>query len=156
MEDGNKYDAYNYGVPEEPDKKEEPIEDWKMRIKDQKGSYINLPMNKEEYEKFLASEKEIANLDMKKVDYEKRLATMTKLEQDKKDLLKAIENERNDIESFYSNAKDELEEEGLAEKLLDEIDGFENHLVLIDPLKKPSDENKEKIEEFCKKIRGVA
>lgn len=42
----------------------------------------------------------------------------------------------------------------LAEYL--EIDGFENHLVLIDPLKKPSDENKEKIEEFCKKIRGVA
>ena len=27
MEDGNKYDAYNYGVPEEPDKKEEPIEE---------------------------------------------------------------------------------------------------------------------------------
>ena len=45
-----------------------------------------------------------------------------------------------------------------AEKLAEylEIDGFENHLVLIDPLKKPSDENKEKIEEFCKKIRGVA
>ena len=44
-----------------------------------------------------------------------------------------------------------------AEKLAEylEIDGFENHLVLIDPLKKPSDENKEKIEEFCKKIRGV-
>ena len=37
-----------------------------------------------------------------------------------------------------------------------QIDGFENHLVLIDPLKKPSDENKEKIEEFCKKIGGVA
>ena len=45
-----------------------------------------------------------------------------------------------------------------AEKLAEylEIDGFENHLVLIDPLKKPSDENKEKIEEFCNKFGGVA
>ena len=32
--------------------KEESIEDWKERIKDYKGSYINLPMNKEEYELF--------------------------------------------------------------------------------------------------------
>ena len=32
--------------------KEESIEDWKERIKDHKGSYINLPMNKEEYELF--------------------------------------------------------------------------------------------------------
>lgn len=43
-----------------------------------------------------------------------------------------------------------------AEKLAEylEIDGFENHLLLVDPLKKPSDENKAKIEEFCKKIKG--
>ena len=102
---------------------------------------------KEEYEKFLASEKEIANLDMKKVDYEKRLATMTKLEQDKKDLLKAIENERNDIESFYSNAKDELEEEGLAEKLLDEIDGFEN-------LEKTTNEFIEEISQKIEELSG--
>lgn len=32
--------------------KEESIEDWKERIKNQEGSYINLPMNKEEYESF--------------------------------------------------------------------------------------------------------
>ena len=32
--------------------KEESIEDWNERIKDHKGSYINLPMNKEEYEAF--------------------------------------------------------------------------------------------------------
>ena len=32
--------------------KEESVEDWKERIKDHKGSYINLPMNKEEYEAF--------------------------------------------------------------------------------------------------------
>ena len=32
--------------------KEESIEDWKERTKNQEGSYINLPMNKEEYEAF--------------------------------------------------------------------------------------------------------
>ena len=32
--------------------KDESVEDWKERIKDHKGSYINLPMNKEEYERF--------------------------------------------------------------------------------------------------------
>ena len=33
-------------------KKEEEIESWRERIKSQTGSYINLPMDKEEYEKF--------------------------------------------------------------------------------------------------------
>ena len=32
--------------------KEEPEEEWRDRIKDDEGSYINLPMNKEEYEQF--------------------------------------------------------------------------------------------------------
>lgn len=32
--------------------KEEEIKDWEIRISNQKASYINLPMNKEEYEKF--------------------------------------------------------------------------------------------------------
>lgn len=41
---GNRYDQER--------KKEEDIETWKERIKDQEASYINLPMNKEEYEMF--------------------------------------------------------------------------------------------------------
>jgi len=41
---GNRYDQER--------KKEENIETWKERIKDQEASYINLPMNKEEYEMF--------------------------------------------------------------------------------------------------------
>ncbi len=42
---GDRYD--------EEKKKEESIEEWQSRIKSQnEGSYINLPMNKEEYEKF--------------------------------------------------------------------------------------------------------
>ena len=32
--------------------KEEPEEEWRERIKKEEGSYINLPMNKEEYESF--------------------------------------------------------------------------------------------------------
>jgi len=41
---GNRY--------EEEKKKEESINEWKERIKTQDASYINLPMNKEEYEDF--------------------------------------------------------------------------------------------------------
>lgn len=41
---GNRYDQERG--------KEEDLEDWKKRISNQKASYINLPMNKEEYETF--------------------------------------------------------------------------------------------------------
>ena len=42
---GNRYDQERG--------KEENIEDWKERLKEQEASYINLPMNKEEYEEFV-------------------------------------------------------------------------------------------------------
>ena len=42
---GNRY--------EQEKKKEETTEDWKKRLETQDASYINLPMNKEEYEKFV-------------------------------------------------------------------------------------------------------
>ena len=41
---GNRY--------EQEKRKNETIEEWKLRIESQNPSYINLPMNKEEYEKF--------------------------------------------------------------------------------------------------------
>lgn len=41
---GNRYDQERG--------KEEPIEEWSERVKNQDASYINLPMNKEEYENF--------------------------------------------------------------------------------------------------------
>ena len=41
---GNRYDQER--------EKDEDIEDWKKRIETQDASYINLPMNKDEYEKF--------------------------------------------------------------------------------------------------------
>ena len=33
-------------------KKDETVDEWRLRQKDTKSDYINLPMNKEEYEKF--------------------------------------------------------------------------------------------------------
>lgn len=42
---GNRYD--------EEKKKDETIEEWKERLKNEEASYINLPMNKEEYESFI-------------------------------------------------------------------------------------------------------
>lgn len=42
---GNRYD--------EEKKKDETIEEWKQRLSNEEASYINLPMNKEEYENFV-------------------------------------------------------------------------------------------------------
>ena len=59
---GNRYDQEK--------KKDESVEDWKNRQKDQEESYINLPMNKEEYETFWKAliEAEVVTLH----DFEKR------------------------------------------------------------------------------------
>lgn len=35
------------------------------------------------------------------------------------------------------------------------IEGFKNQLILVDPVKKPSDENDKKIKEFCQQIQSV-
>ena len=103
---------------------EKRIEDKLTAINNQKSIVSD---KKEDYDKFLASDEEIAKLDNKKVQYEKELATMAKLEQDKKELLKAIESERNDIENFFSKSKDMLDENGLSQEESDKIDDF-NHL----------------------------
>ncbi len=81
---------------------------------------------KEDYNKFLASDEDIARLDNQKVDFEKELAGMAKLEKDKKDLLREIEAERNDIEKFFSKAKDKLEGYGLDQDTLAKIDDFDH------------------------------
>lgn len=50
--------------------KEEDIEEWKKRIANMKASYINLPMNKEEYETFV---KELVNAEIVTLhEFEKR------------------------------------------------------------------------------------
>ena len=59
---GNRY--------EEEKKKDETIEDWKKRLEIQEKNYINLPLNKEEYEKFV---KELINAEVVTLhDFEKR------------------------------------------------------------------------------------
>ena len=102
--------------------------------------------NKEGYDKFLASEEEIVRLDTQKVSYEKELASMTQLERDKKDLLKQIESERNEIEKFFSKAKDKLDDNGLSEDSLAKIDDFDN-------LEK---ETNSFLDEISKKIKDLA
>ena len=50
--------------------KEEPEEQWRERIKSEEGSYINLPMNKEEYESFW---QELVNAEVVELhEFEKR------------------------------------------------------------------------------------
>lgn len=59
---GNRYD--------EEKKKDETIEEWKERLRNQEASYINLPMNKEEYENFI---QELVNAEVVELhEFEKR------------------------------------------------------------------------------------
>ena len=85
---------------------------------------------KEEYNKFLASDEEINKLNNQKINLEKQLATSAKLEKDKKELLSQIENERNDIEDFFSRAKDKLSDYGVSQDVLAEVDDF-NHIEKV-------------------------
>ena len=59
---GNRY--------EQEREKDEEVNKWRERIKEQKASYINLPMNKEEYEKFV---NELVNAEVVELhEFEKR------------------------------------------------------------------------------------
>ena len=82
---------------------------------------------KEGYNKYLSSDGEINRLNNQKNNFEKELATMAKLEKDKKELLRGIEEERNDIEKFFSKSKDQLDDYGLDQEKQSKIDDF-NHL----------------------------
>ena len=82
---------------------------------------------KEGYNNYLASDEEITKLNNEKNSLEKELASITKLENDKKELLGQIEDERDDIEKFFSNSKDKLDDEGLDQDTLAKIDDF-SHL----------------------------
>ena len=82
---------------------------------------------KEGYNSYLSSDEDINKLNNQKTNFEKELAAMAKLEQDKKDLLKNIEEERNGIEDFFSRSKDKLDNDGLHQDILAEVDDF-NHL----------------------------
>ena len=102
---------------------EDEIEKKLEAIATQKGIVND---KKEEYNMFLASDEEITKLTNQKIQFEKELAKMTKLEQDKKELLKVIESDRNSIEEFFSKAKDKLQDNGLSQDVVSEIDGLDN------------------------------
>ncbi|MBQ2666013.1 SMC family ATPase [Methanobrevibacter sp.] len=104
---------------------------------------------KDGYNSYLSSEDEINELNNQKTDLEKELAKMAKLETDKKELLRQIEDERNDIEKFFSKAKDTLQENGLDQDELAEIDDL-NHLE--ESTAKFSDEISSKIDDLSKDI----
>ena len=104
---------------------------------------------KEEYDKFLASEEQMGQLDAQKVSYEKDLAAMAQLEQEKKDLLSAIETERNEIEKFFSKSKNQLDEYGLDQDALDEIDDFTHLQEACDTF---SEETSKRVKELSEEI----
>ena len=104
---------------------------------------------KEGYNNYLASDEEISMLNNKKTNFEKELATITKLENDKKDLLRHIEEERNDIEEFFSRAKDKLDDNGLDQDELAGIDDFDH---LDSATNKFIEEISSKIEDLSKEI----
>ncbi|WP_298521587.1 SMC family ATPase [uncultured Methanobrevibacter sp.] len=104
---------------------------------------------KEEYDKFLESNEQIEQLDSQKISYEKDLAAMAKLEQEKKDLLRSIEDERNDIQKFFSKSKNQLDDCELPQEALDEIDDFTH---LQDACDNFSDETSQKIKDLSEEI----
>ena len=103
---------------------EKEINDKLISISSQKDILTD---KKEGYNSYLSSDEEITKLTNQKTNFEKELAAMAKLEKDKKDLLKNIEEERNNIEDFFSRSKDKLEDDGLDQDSLADIDDF-NHL----------------------------
>nr|WP_294998479.1 SMC family ATPase [uncultured Methanobrevibacter sp.] len=105
-------------------KQEEEIEDTLDSISEQKEIVSS---KKEGYNNYLSSDEDISRLTDQKNNFEKELAAMAKLEKDKKELLKNIEEERNDIDKFFSRSKDKLQDYGLDQDKLAEIDDF-NHL----------------------------
>ena len=83
-----------------------------------------LANEKDSYNKFLAANEQIDKFNNQKVDLEKKLATITQIEKDKKELLASIEDNRNEIEKFFSITKEKLYEYGLSQDKLNEIDNL--------------------------------
>ena len=125
---------------------EDKIEDKLDSISEQKEIVSS---KKEGYNKFLSSEEDIARLNNQKNNFETELATMTKLEKDKKDLLMSIEEERNDIEKFFSKSKEKLDDYGLNQDKLSQIDDF-SHLEKF--TNEFMEETSVKIEDLSKEI----
>ncbi|WP_405292967.1 AAA family ATPase [Methanobrevibacter sp.] len=123
--------------------KEEEMEDKLESISQQKEIVSS---KKEGYNSYLASDEDINKLNNQKNNFESELATMAKLEKDKKELLIDIEEERNDIDRFFSKSKDKLDDFGMSQDKLAEIDDF-SHLEKL---------TTEFIEEISAKIEDLS
>ena len=119
------------------------LEDKIDSIKEQKQL---IHAKKQGYNDYLASDEQITALNNKKVELEKELATLTKLEKDKKDLLKGIESDRNDIEKFFSISKEKLLEYGV----------LQDDLASVDDLKKLGDVTNDFLDEISAKIEDLS
>ena len=104
---------------------------------------------KQGYTDYLKCEEEITDLTNQKIDLEKKLATITQLEKDKKKLLESIEEDRNDIEQFFSISKEKLLELDFPQDELDEVDDLKK---LGNTANKFQDEISVKIEDLTNSI----
>ena len=121
---------------------ENELEDKIDSIKEQK-QLVNT--KKQGYNDYLVSDEKITALTNKKVDLEKELATITQLEKDKKDLLKGIEADRNDIEKFFSLSKEKLLDYGVSQ----------DDLISVDDLKKLGDVTNDFLDKISTKIEDL-
>ena len=118
------------------------LEDKIDSIKEQKKL---LHAKKQGYNDYLASDEKISKLDNQKVEFEKQLAALTQLEKDKKDLLKRIESDKNDIEKFFSLSKEKLLDFGISQE----------DLVEVDDLKKLGNTTNEFLDKISTKIEDL-
>ncbi len=119
------------------------LEDKIDSIKEQKQL---IHAKKQGYNDYLASDEQITKLNNRKVELEKELATLTQLEKDKKDLLKGIESDRNDIQKFFSISKEKLLEYGVPQ----------DDLTSVDDLKKLGDITNDFLDEISAKIEDLS
>lgn len=115
-------------------------------IKEQK-QLVN--SKKQGYNDYLASDERITTLTNQKIEHEKELATITQLEQDKKNLLESIQSVRNDIERFFSTSKEKLLEYGVSQEDLVDVDNLKK---LGDVVNAFLDELSIKIEDLSNEI----
>ncbi len=102
-------------------KDEKNVQENLESIKNQKAI---VEAEKEGYKLYVESEENLEKLNNRKSNIEKELVKIAQLESDKKELLKGIEESRNEIESFFSRAKEKLAEHGLSADILDSVDNF--------------------------------
>lgn len=120
----------------------------------------------EGYTNYVACEEELEKLKDRKSKIEQELVGITQLEEDKKELMKVIEESRNDIEGFFIKTKDELHDNGVSQgdiaeiKKFTELDVATNNFLKeinekIRSLDKEISEKKEENIKFKEAIKGA-